>query len=420
MSDKRRIPNFRYPGAKKQLAPAILRHAPKRGRKFIDLFAGRGSITFCAMETLDYQQWVLNDILTAPFFYALRDQGDRFRATEKSKDEFARLAALAKKGDPHALLMEPYLCFNGGTYDSGGSTTAGGRRSPLSYETSVRLTSALLRHPGVRITKLDWWDCLQCEQPGPEDFVMVDGPYIGCEVGPYSPDSICPTELIEYLKSAPFPWLFCEYPQPLYLQAFGEPVHQQKVQCRSTNFTKAPQQTRIECVWSSERLPKRDTVTVGGSLRPQPVPADRKDSDYAQMSTEKLLREIRECAAAITAARNSMNAEMRKRLLPALLQLKKRTYRKKPGFYATLASMGFNADTVRQWFYRSHTADEVIELIEEEPEPAAEEREGGRPTDAKSLLLEHADKMAKALLENKITYAKRLATEYVRVRDENQ
>ena len=81
-----------------------------------------------------------------------------------------------------------------------------------------------------------------------------------------------------------------------------------------------------------------------------------------------------------------MNAEMRQRLLPALKELKKRTFRKKPGFYETLAAMGLNGDTVRQWFYRSRTATEVIELVEEKIEqPESLKRNGELPQDAKSM-----------------------------------
>jgi DNA (cytosine-5)-methyltransferase 1 len=65
---------FRWPGGKAGLAPLIISHAPRSGRKFIDLFAGRGNVTFRAwFENLQFEQWILNDPLTTPFFRALRD-----------------------------------------------------------------------------------------------------------------------------------------------------------------------------------------------------------------------------------------------------------------------------------------------------------------------------------------------------------
>lgn len=402
------IPTFRYRGGKAQLASEIVKYIPKRGRRFFDLFGGRGNVTYHAIaEGFEYEEWVLNDINTAPFFRATRDLGDQFKASEKSKAEFDRLTELAKHGDPHALLMEPYLAYNGGTYGGGGFTTEGGRRTPESYESNVHLACKLLREKNVRITALDWLDCLEAEQLGPDDFVMVDAPYIGCDVGAYSAESICPTELIEYLKSASFNWVFTEYRQPLYVVAFGEPVYQKE------------QAGRVECIWTNvgTRGANRDSVTVPF----ESVPNDQKDTYYVGLPQEDLLREIRECIAVITAARNQMNQEIRKRLLPALLELRKRTIRKHPGYYETLAAMGLNADTVRQWFYRSHSADEVIDLMEEEEaQPQIRERDDRDPHDTEGLLLEHADKMAKALLENKITHAKRLAAEYVRARDENR
>ena len=415
------VPTFRYPGGKSQLSSIICKYIPLRGRKFVDVFAGRGNITFRAMaEGLDYREWVLNDIGRAPFLRALMNYGDQFKVTEKSKAEFDRLSKLAERNDPHALLMEPFLAFNGGTFDGGGSTTEGGRGTPERYEENVRLACEFLRKHKVRITNLDWLDCLEAEKLGPDDFVMVDAPYIGCEVGAYSAESICPTELIEYLKLAKFNWVLTEYRQPLYVEAFGEPIFEKKVQLRAPNFENtAGQGIRIECIWTNigKSAINRDAVTVPF----EPVPDDPKDTFYSDLAPEELLGEIRKCAAAITAARNQMNKEMRTRLLPALLELRKRTYRKHPGYYETLAAIGLPADTVRQWFYRSHTADEVIELVEEETTPSTFEGRGGTPPpDVETELLRHADKIAKAVLDNKITFAKRLATEYLRVREETR
>ena len=42
---------FPYPGSKGRLAPTILSFVPPAGRKFIDVFAGRGNITFRAWAT---------------------------------------------------------------------------------------------------------------------------------------------------------------------------------------------------------------------------------------------------------------------------------------------------------------------------------------------------------------------------------
>lgn len=416
MPSQIKIPTFPWDGGKSKLAPDILKFVPKRGRKFIDLFAGRGNITLRAIhDGLDYEDWVVNDILTAPFFRALRDYGDNFVAEDCTHEcpqhVYDLCERLAKQGDPYGLLMEPYVCFNGGTYATNGKKgTGGGRRRPDTYMEMCRLACQFLREKRVKVTDLDWLNCLQAEKPGPDDTVIVDAPYLGCDVGPYNAESICPTELIEHLKSAPFRWVLCEYRQPLYVSAFGEPAHQKDVQLRAAQLRDV-RKSRTECIWVHEPNAGR-TVTVT-------VPEVRNDAYYKSLSVEGLLREIQECIGSITYHRNQMNREMRERLIPALLELRKRTYRKKPGFYESLARIGLNADTVRQWFYRSNTADEAIGLLEETPPESArqEQRDGQSPEE---VLLEHADRMAKAILAGKFIHAKKLASQYLETRNEGQ
>lgn len=412
---KSAISSFPYPGGKASLSSEIIKYIPPKGRKFVDVFGGRGNVTFRAIASgLDYQEWILNDILTAPFFRAIRDYGAEFKATENTKAEFYRLAELAKQNDPHALLMEPFLTFNGGRYHINGPRgKGGGRRSPESHTNNVRHARELLIEKQVRITDMDWLDCLEAENLGPDDFVFVDAPYVGCDVDAYIADSICPTELIAYLQSAKFNWVLTEYYQPLYVAAFGEPVYKKEVQVRSCDVQKS-REKRTECIWTNiGKTPRNVTCHVS------PVPQDREQKYYKCLSDSELLEEIKECIESVDFSRNEMQREMRQRLLPVLVELKKRTYRKNPGFYETLAKIGLNADTVRQWFYRSNTADEAIDLVEEnEPDPPRAGRRGKES--AEELLLEHADRMAKAVLESKFAFAKKLATQYVETRNESR
>jgi len=416
-AEKFECPSFPWPGGKDSLAGHILEHVPPKGCTFFDLCAGRGNITWHAIHSgLEYEQWVVNDILTGPFFRAIRDFGNKFQATEKTLDEYKRCAELAKDGDPYALLMEPHLCFNGGTFGANGMRgDGGGRRTAESHTKNVHLACQYLREKKVRITNLDWRDCLEAERSGPNDIVVIDWPYLDCNVGAYSPESICPTEGIEYLQKASFPWVFCEYYQPLFVAAFGAPVFKQVVQLRSCDVNKV-REARTECIWTNIGK-TRPTVTV--TLH-EPVPEDRTQIYYTHLSESELLEEIKKCIGSVNFSRNQMQREMRERLLPALLELKKRTYRKTPGFYETLAKIGLNADTVRQWFYRSNTADEVIDLFEEENQPSVKQRGGRDSVDTEALLLEHADRMAKAVLTDKFANAKKLATQYVEARKESR
>lgn len=401
---KNDCPTFRYPGGKANLSVELVKHMPRKGRKFVDLFGGRGNISFRGIhDGLEYDEWIINDIDRAPFYRAVKEHGDKFRCTEKTQAEFDRLKKLEKQGDVHALLMEPWLAWSGGTYDRGGGTKEGGRRSPESYEANMRLACEYLRKKDVRITQLDWLDCLQAEDLGPDDFVMVDAPYVGCDTAAYSSESISPIELITYLKTAPHSWLLTERREPMYVLAFGEPIMEKMVQVKLANFHDTGGASFVkECAWKSG--PNRCNATVH-------TPA----IDATKLTAGDLLKEIRACADAIEAARNTMNREMRERLLPCLIELRKRTKRKKPGFYETLAAMGINANTVRSWFYRSNTADEVIELLEE-PEPKKQE-ERDEVLSPEEELLQAGDRMAKTVLAGDVKYAKKLAKDWVEARN---
>jgi hypothetical protein len=357
---------FRWPGGKNALGKIILSYSPIRsGGKFIDVCAGRGALTFWAWELdFKFEAWVINDPHTAPFFQALREIKDKVRVPPCTREEFERQRRLAQQGDQRAILLEGWLCFNGATYDSSGWSSSGGRRSPESYEQSLRAAKNAIIQKNPNITANDWLVCIEREHPGPNDLVVFDGPYMGCNVGPYKPDNILPVEFVAWARNATCRWLLCEYRQPLYIAAFGEPAYQREVQLKTTNFAvTGGHEKRIECVWTSESY-KTHLAKVGAnrdlSRLEKPVLADRPDRYYANLTLEELVGEIEEGMFVITTSRLQMNAEMRRRLLPALLALRKRTYRKHPGYYETLASIGLNADTVRQWFYRSYTADAVL------------------------------------------------------------
>jgi hypothetical protein len=408
--------SFRWPGGKSLLSSEILKHVPKTGRKFVEPFAGRANLFFRAVaEGLKYQQWVLNDPLTAPFLRAVRDVGNKVAVPPRTCEEYSRKKALAHIGDQNALCLEPWLVFNGGTYDTAGWSSGGGRRSPEAYGESLQIACKALRDANPRITELDWLDCLQAEQLGPDDFVFVDGPYIDCEVAPYKPQSIVPAELIEYLRSAPFNWILAENKQPIYTATLGDPFFSREVQNRATNFVKSKSwQPKTECLWTnignSSKVPNRCTATVHAGA----------DKDYKNLSTDELLKEIGETVRAIEAKQVTTSAEIRRRLMPALIVLRARLKRKKPGYYETLEKMGLNPSRVRSWFYRGRHAEEAIQMLEKRSERRASKQNQNslehELTDEKDALLRHADKMAAAVLRGKVDFARRLASEYANVR----
>jgi hypothetical protein len=404
-------PGFPYPGGKIRLAPEIIKRIPKSGRTFIDVFGGRANITLRALhEGLQYKEWVLNDPLTAKFFEAIRDHGDTFVAAERSQEEYDRCKQLSRGGDPYALLMEPFLCWNGGSFkDNGMKGSGGGRGTAASHILTVRRAGELLRGHNVRIMNLDWLDCLKAHDLGPTDCVVIDDPYLNCDTGAYSPESICPVEVIEELKDAPYFWIFCEYYEPLYVAAFGQPVFTKTVQLKSANVD-TTRDTRTECLWVHEPVAQRN-VTVSRFIV---VPEDRKKNYYTNLSVPEIMEEIKECIGSTSFSRNEMQKEIRLRLLPALVELKRRTFRGHPNYYESLAKIGLNPDTVRQWFYRSKTADDAIELLEEEkPEQPTKQRQDGRVTENMLLI---GDGMAFALRDGKISQAKKLAEQWIEAR----
>jgi 16S rRNA G966 N2-methylase RsmD len=411
---------FRHIGAKYLLSPDILRFLPKTGRKFVDVFAGRGNVTFAAIHRgFEYDEWILNDIRQFRFFEALREYGDKIVVRPKAAYDLHDLRTRAIQHDPEALILEPFMTWNGCGYEAGGSSLnkCGGSQSPENFQERVRHAHKLLNSGNIRISNLDWMECLKREGVGNGDAVFFDPPYIGANLQTgYTPEDICPNELIAELRCAEYRWALTEYEQPIYVQALGEPVFRKNVQQRADNIAvTGGQDRRIECIWASDKLKQGVTVTV------EPVPEDRTDVYYRKLPLESLLAEIKKGVELVSFHRVQMQREMRVRLLPALIELKKRTLRKKPGYYETLKKMGFNADTVRQWFYRSNTAEEIIDLVEEKaPEQKPKEYERDGALDAEALLLQHADNMAQAVLDGKITYAKRLATEYVKVRNEDR
>lgn len=403
---KSAIPSFPYPGGKASLSSEIIKYIPQKGRKFIDVFGGRGNIILRAIhEDFDYEQWVVNDILTAPFFRAIKSHGDTFVAGEKVQEEYDRCAESKQQGDAYALLMEPWLCYNGGTYEANGMRgLGGGKRSPKSHTQHIRMAHKLLCEKNVKVTALDWLDCLKVEELTSDDFVIVDMPYIGSDAGAYSAESVCPTEVIEHLQNAPFRWAFCEYDQPLYFATLGEPVFKKEVQLRAC-MLRHIREKRTECLWVGGGKANFVTVTKSPCV------------NYGCLSDAQLLEEIRRCVEGVSVRRNQMTREMRDGLLPALLELKKRTKYKRPGFYEALEKIGLNADTVRQWFYRSNTADEITQMLEDEkknkPRPSGREEQ----VSPEEVLLRQADRAVRALLvENDIPKARKLAAEYAEAR----
>jgi site-specific DNA-adenine methylase len=104
-----------YPGGKGRLARFIISQLPKQGRSYVEPFVGRGNLFWAATEAgLQYDKWWINDIVTIPFFRAVKHAGHMLKVPIRCRAEFERQRQASLSGDSTAILLEPYLTFSGG------------------------------------------------------------------------------------------------------------------------------------------------------------------------------------------------------------------------------------------------------------------------------------------------------------------
>ncbi|MGA7796131.1 MAG: DNA adenine methylase [Candidatus Acidiferrales bacterium] len=247
-----KIPTFSYPGGKARLAKRIAAMLPS-GKRLVEPFAGRGNVYFYVASHGMYPSYWLNDIQTAPFLNTLRighilsvPKGGKeslYKYRAVSRDETK--SPLARK---HALLLEPYLCWNGGKYGQSGGTQ---RTSQAGFYEDLRLASNILRTTDSRVTRLDYREVLaQC---GEGDVVYLDPPYLHANVKAYTDKTLDHREMVEILKNAKFKWVLSEYEQPLYIETLGKPALQipvKRSKGKSGGGSKGSKDT-VECFWTN-------------------------------------------------------------------------------------------------------------------------------------------------------------------------
>jgi hypothetical protein len=69
------IPHFAYPGGKARHAKRIISLFPPVGDRFVDVFAGRGNLTWAVMSSLNYRRYWINAVGTYHFFNEIRFLG---------------------------------------------------------------------------------------------------------------------------------------------------------------------------------------------------------------------------------------------------------------------------------------------------------------------------------------------------------
>ena len=238
-------PMIPYPGAKGRLAPTLVAMMPQQGRTYVEPFAGRGNVYFTASQSLDFEDWWLNDHAVADFFKALVRTKGSIRVPVRTKEEYIRQKAFFIKRYDRAILLEPYLTYSGGGYLRGGY---GGKRSANAqgYSRTLRACANILISTKTRITNLDWMT-LGLEQLTSDDFVFLDPPYYGADVRAYS-NKFDHLGMVKVLLKAKFKWMLTEYNQDFYVKAFGTPCYTSDVQLACDG---RGNRRRLECVWKN-------------------------------------------------------------------------------------------------------------------------------------------------------------------------
>jgi hypothetical protein len=255
------IPTFAYPGGKARIARWICAHLPPSGSRFVDIFAGRGNVTWAAMMLLDYDKYWVNDLQTIPFFSQLRI-AHLFAVPPASPQVLMKYKELHRgkvlpggrlpKVFPPSAIMEPYLCYQGGPYDKTGYRSRdGGGITQKGFARTILVARNLLLLHEPRVTRWDYRDVLkECTA---DDVVYFDVPYLDSNVSAYDGRTIDYPGLVKLLLRAKFRWAFSEYHNEMYApltKMFGPPL-EKRVQKSSVagKVDRRHNGTVVECLW---------------------------------------------------------------------------------------------------------------------------------------------------------------------------
>ena len=268
------MPTIAYPGGKGRLAQTIISFLPKQGRTYVEPFCGRGNIYWSAVSAgLKFERWWLNDLATIPFFRAVQRAGHTIKVPVRCRAEFERQKQAHVSGDLTAVLLEPFLTFNGGGYSAGckgrehvTANDHGGGAGAAGYQRIIRECHQIMRKTRPRLTSFDWRN-MGIESLREDDVVVLDPPYPNASVGPYTDATVNYEELVDTLLRARFKWILCGYLHPV-LHRLGNPVWAKDVQLIS--LPPDDKDSRTECLWSnfvSQNIRHTLPSTLSSTLR---------------------------------------------------------------------------------------------------------------------------------------------------------
>ena len=244
-------PRFGYRGGKALLRRYIVRWIVSEGDYYIEPFAGRGNMFFIVKCFAKFNNWVLNDIQTTPFFNAVLKYDGSELPVIKNKEE---MIDLYNKNIDLYRIMEPILSWAGAWCDdkriSYANKVSGMRMKTLDlYRENLLKAKKLLK--GVQIIKIDAIQLINKYINNTDIFMYLDPPYMGAKVSGYNEDMLDRKLFIELLKKAKFKWLLSEYYCNDLVKEFGEPLTKIKnIPINPSSKSIAVKRVE-ECLWSN-------------------------------------------------------------------------------------------------------------------------------------------------------------------------
>jgi len=229
-------------GSKYRIWKQLCSQFPIYGQKYLELFAGRGNIFFNFQPIAVYNHYQLNDKYTGKFFQALKEVDlallpDRYFLDNGSFELWRQKASI---NDPMALVLEPFVTFQGVGYQFGVGTIY-----KKQYDRVIQLLRIIKKQiQNVQVTTTDYV-YVDVANLTFNDFVYCDPPYLGCK------DRVFPNidhnEFLQFIKSTKARWAISGYDSELYLQELGEPT----IRLPKILTSSGCNNTAIECLWTN-------------------------------------------------------------------------------------------------------------------------------------------------------------------------
>lgn len=253
-------------GSKGRLVVDMLHLIPAYGGRFVDLFAGSGTVVLNAMATKQYTEYHINDLYMAKLFRAILEVKGQCGVVARTRENYEIFREIARRHPdwPLVVIWERCLTMQARKWGRGY-----GERGvkPENYARTIARAYALMEKYQPAITQMDWRD-FPLGDLTHKDTVIVDPPYQGTDTALYDSAGFDHLSLVKALARAKFRWLLCGYDNALYRKAFGSPCFINK-RAWTLSGVKAGHgsRARVECMWinydplSVSEKPKRTWKT---------------------------------------------------------------------------------------------------------------------------------------------------------------